>query len=291
MEVTLLLVLVFAVSLDLIVAEPPSILHPVVWFGKIISGFERLRFEKRWVEILYGAFCCLIIIVFALILAFLPIPYPLSFIWAVYLLFTSISIKSMVDHARACTASGVDRKAVQMIVSRDTEKLSEDQLCSAVIESMAENYVDGVVAPLFYFAIFGIAGAVVYRAVNTCDAMIGYRKGRYEAFGKFAARLDDLLGFIPARLSLIFFEFLKRGALSYGLKKNVKLNGCTIAAMSYLLEVKLEKPLHYSLPGKNASTRDVERAIGAFLKLSLLAFIFTAIAVAIRIVLLTKLQF
>ncbi len=207
MGITEVAILLFALMLDAAIAEPPAFLHPVVWFGKVISGFERLRFERRWMEILYGAFCCLTVIALALILAFLPLPHPLNLLWAVYLLFSSVSVKSMVDHAKACVVNGVDRKAVQMIVSRNTEELSDEQLCSAVIESMAENYVDGVVAPLFYFAIFGVAGAVVYRAVNTCDAMIGYRRGRYEAFGKFAARLDDMLNYIPARLSLLFSSF------------------------------------------------------------------------------------
>jgi adenosylcobinamide-phosphate synthase len=287
MELALLLV---AILIDWFIAEPPAFLHPVVWFGKIISGLERLRFEKRLAEILYGAFCCLIVVTFALILALLPLPYPLNFLWAIYLLFSSISIKSMVEHAKACVVSGVDREAVQMIVSRNTEGLSEEQLCSAVIESVAENYVDGVVAPLFYFSIFGVAGAVVYRAVNTCDAMIGYRKGRYEAFGKFAARFDDLLNYIPARLSLLFFEFLRRGSFSYGLRRNVKLNGCAIAAMSYLLGVKLEKPGYYSLPGREPTVEDVRKAIKVFIKLTVIAVLFTAIAVAVRIVLLTKLH-
>ncbi len=283
-------VLLLALILDFFISEPPALLHPVVWFGRLISLFEKVKFSRRKVEILYGTFCCLSVISFALILALLPLPYPASFLWSVYLLFSAISIRSMVNHAKACIINGLDRKAVQMIVSRNTDELSEEQLCSAVIESVAENYVDGVVAPLFYFSIFGVAGAVIYRAVNTCDAMIGYRKGRYEAFGKFAARLDDLLNYIPARLSLIFFEFLKRGAIIYGLKNNVKLNGCAISAISYVLGVKLEKPGHYSLPGKSPDAKDVEGAISAFIILSLLAAIFVAVITATRIVLLTKLQ-
>uniref|UniRef100_A0A7C3RDZ4 Probable cobalamin biosynthesis protein CobD n=1 Tax=Archaeoglobus fulgidus TaxID=2234 RepID=A0A7C3RDZ4_ARCFL len=283
-------VLLLAIILDFTIGEPPLLLHPVVWFGRLISFFEKLKFDRRWKEILYGAFCCLSVVSLALFLALIPLPYPLSFFWSVYLLFSAVSIRSMVDHAKMCIKNGIDRKAVQMIVSRNTEELSEDQLCSAVIESVAENYVDGVFAPLFYFSIFGVAGAVVYRAVNTCDAMIGYRKGRYEAFGKFAARLDDLLNYVPSRLSLIFFEFLKRGSIVYGLKNNVKLNGCAISAISYVLGVKLEKPGYYSLPGKIPDVKDVERALGVFIKLSLLAVIFTAIITAIRLVLLTKLQ-
>ncbi|MBO8179083.1 MAG: cobalamin biosynthesis protein CobD [Archaeoglobus sp.] len=290
MVITEIAVLLSALVLDFFIAEPPALLHPVVWFGKLISLFEKIKFSRRKVEILYGTFCCLSIISLALILALLPLPYPASFLWSAYLLFSAISIRSMVNHAKACIVNGLDRKAVQMIVSRNTGELSEEQLCSAVIESVAENYVDGVVAPLFYFAIFGVAGAVVYRAVNTCDAMIGYRKGRYEAFGKFAARLDDLLNYIPARLSLVFFEFLRRGAIIYGLKNNVKLNGCAISSISYVLGAKLEKPGHYSLPGKSPDVKDVERAISAFITLSLLAVIFTVIMTAIRIVLLTKLQ-
>ncbi|MCS7144142.1 MAG: adenosylcobinamide-phosphate synthase CbiB [Archaeoglobaceae archaeon] len=283
--------LILAISLDLIFAEPPLFLHPVVWFGKILEVFKKFfsKVEKKanWIQFLYGFLASITVLFFAFILVIAPIPQPFKFIWHLYLLFSAISIKSMIQHAENCLHSNFSPEEVQKIVSRDTTKLNDPQLRSAVIESTAENYVDGVFSPLFYFSIFGIAGAVVYRAINLCDSMIGYR-GRYEFFGKFSARLDDLANFIPARLALIFFEFFRRGAFSYGIKNKVKLNGCTISAMSYVLGVKLEKPGYYSLPGRNATDEDVLVAIKIFKKLSLMAILFACLISTIRIFLLTQ---
>lgn len=281
------LVLLLAVLLDVLISEPPLAIHPVFWFGKLISFFEKLKITNPVADLVYGIFSTLTVAFFSLILVFLPIPQPWNYLWHSYLLFSAISIKSMISHAERCVRDGIDRNAVQQIVSRDATELDEGQLCSAVIESVAENYVDGVVSPLFYFSIFGIGGAMFYKAVNTCDAMIGYRVGRYEHFGKFAAKIDDILNFLPARLSLVFFELMKRGAVRYGLENNVKLNGCTIAAMSYVLGVKLEKPGHYMLPGRGANTSLVWESVRVFKVLSAIAVAFFAFITAIRIMLLT----
>src|SRR5262249_46813113 len=96
------------------------------------------------------------------------------------------------------------RVALRSLCSRDPSELSREELLAATIESLAENASDSFVAPLFYFALFGIPGAIAYRAINTLDAMIGYR-GKSEALGKFAARLDDVANFIPARLTALLF--------------------------------------------------------------------------------------
>src|SRR5262249_26548740 len=93
------------------------------------------------------------------------------------------------------------RQAVSQIVGRDARSLDEAGVCRAAIESCAENFSDGVVAPAFYFALFGLPGLLAYKAVNTADSMIGHRNTRYAAFGWAAARLDDVLNFVPARLS------------------------------------------------------------------------------------------
>ncbi|MEM4702395.1 MAG: adenosylcobinamide-phosphate synthase CbiB, partial [Archaeoglobaceae archaeon] len=264
---------------------PPNLAHPVVWFGKLISAFERLflKIEKSppFVHFLFGLFTTILVLSFALSLTLIPIPEPYIHVWHIFLLFSSFSIKSMIMHAKECLEKEMDPDIVQKIVSRDTKKLNKPQLRSAVIESTAENFVDGVFAPLFYFSIFGIAGAVVYRAINTLDSMIGYR-GKYEFFGKFAARLDDVANYIPARLSLLFFEFLKRGSFRYGLRNKVKLNGCTISAMSYLLGVKLEKPGFYSLPGRDAEDEDVKKAIKIFKILSAMAILFSISILLLR---------
>ncbi|MEM1578815.1 MAG: adenosylcobinamide-phosphate synthase CbiB [Archaeoglobaceae archaeon] len=280
-----ILLLFFAVILDFLIAEPPLFLHPVVWFGKIAKAFEKAfaALEKygSLIQFFLGTVATLFAVLLALMLAILPLPQPLQFLWEAYLLLSSISIKSMLQHVSKCTESNFNPKEVQKIVSRDTSKLNYSQLRSAVIESTAENYVDGVFAPLFYFSIFGVAGAIVYRAINTMDSMIGYR-GRYEYFGKFSARLDDVANYIPARISLLFFEIFKLGSVAYGLKNKVKLNGCTIAAMSYVLGVKLEKPGFYTLPGREAEDSDVVAALRIFKILSLMAVVFSLLLLIIR---------
>uniref|UniRef100_A0A7J3M3Y3 Probable cobalamin biosynthesis protein CobD n=1 Tax=Archaeoglobus fulgidus TaxID=2234 RepID=A0A7J3M3Y3_ARCFL len=280
-----LYLLILAVLLDRIFKEPPLFAHPVVWFGKIIAFFQRI-FEKLersgvFLHFLLGFTLTALLVFFAIFLAKIPLPQPLQFLWHLYLLFSSISIWSMIGHAENCIKKSFDPAEVQKIVSRDTKKLSKPQLRSAVIESTAENFVDGVFAPLFYFSLFGIVGAVVYRAINTADAMIGYR-GRYEYFGKVSAKLDDVLNFVPARLSLLFFEILRRGSFFYGLKNRVKLNGCTITAMSYVLGVKLEKPGYYSLPGRDPEDFDVVRAVKLFKAISLLSVAFSALIILLK---------
>ncbi|WP_198002010.1 adenosylcobinamide-phosphate synthase CbiB [Archaeoglobus veneficus] len=277
-------VLLLAVILDFAFGEPPSFAHPVVWFGKLIGFFDSKWNRRGLPDVIAGAFFTFIVIAFALLLSQSPslLPQPFDFLVSTYLLFSCISIRSMVDHAKATISNGVDAKKVQMIVSRDTSKLSRHQLCSAVIESVAENFVDGVLAPLLYFAIFGLPGAVVYRAINVCDAMVGYRTPEYEKFGKFAARIDDAANFIPARLSVLLFALLNPRALK-AYRHSVKLNGHAMVAMAYTLRVTLEKPGSYIIKaGRLPSERDVERSISVFWMVSCLAVLFSAVLIVLK---------
>ncbi len=268
-----IILLVIAFGLDLAFGEPPLIVHPVFWFGKIVEFFDKFRSGKPGYDFVLGTLTVLSVVTFAYLLCSIPLNVFVKTLWGAYLLFSSISVRSMVSHVEECIKSNMDPEKVQMIVSRDTSKLSTYQLNSAVIESVAENFVDGVFAPIFYFVIFGLPGAVIYRAVNVCDAMVGYRNEKYEYFGKFAARLDDILNYIPSRISLLLYEIVKRGSFVYGIKNRVKLNGCTIPAMSYVLEVKLEKPGSYSLPGRFPDIEDVTKSIKLFKKLSMATFL------------------
>ncbi|MEL6607969.1 MAG: adenosylcobinamide-phosphate synthase CbiB [Pseudomonadota bacterium] len=130
-----------------------------------------------------------------------------------------IAQKSLVQHVvavadglRQSTASG--RAAVAMIVGRDTSDMTDSAVARAAIESAAENHSDGVVAPIFWFAVLGLPGLVAYKAINTADSMIGYRTPRHEEFGMASARLDDLVNWIPARLTAILI-LLVHGALRH----------------------------------------------------------------------------
>jgi len=137
-----------------------------------------------------------------------------------------------------------------MLVSRNTKTLSKEQLYSAAIESLAENFVDGVVSPLFYYLLFGLPGIIIQRCVNTMDAMIGYRNEKYEKFGKVAARFDDVLNFIPARISvLLFMPFNPKGVITasktFG---GIKINGTySISAMAGVLNIRLWKQNVYDI--------------------------------------------
>jgi len=136
---------------------------------------------------------------------------------------------------------------IKYLVSRDTEHLSDSDINKAAIETYAENLSDGVIAPLFYLILFGLWGAFVYKAINTLDSMVGYRNERYEKFGKFAAKLDDVVNYIPARVTAVLIVLLKGRHLGLPLRKiwtqgskHESLNaGYPIAAMALSLGVKL----------------------------------------------------
>ncbi len=269
-----ILILILAIILDLVMVEPPEAIHPVVWSGRLIGFFDS-KWRRQKIDFAAGTFFTLVVVTFALILSLLPflLPHPLSPIISAYFLFSCISIRSMVEHAKATISNGIDSRKVQMIVSRDTRMLNSNQLCSAVIESIAENFVDGVFAPLLYFSIFGLPGAMVYRAINVCDAMIGYKTPEYEKFGKFAARLDDVANFLPARISVLLFALLNPASLK-AYRHTVKLNGHAMVAMAYTLGVSLEKPGCYSIDaGREPDEKDIEKATSVFWKLSFMTIL------------------
>ena len=283
--------LVIAVAFDLCLGEPPVFAHPVVWYGKLMSVFERAN-TQNFPSFFSGTFSTLAVLSLSYVLV--RIPYILmkfnvyakivSFLLLVYLLKCTFSIKSMVEHVNAAVESDFEASRVQMLVSRDVRELSYEMRCSAVVESIAENFVDSVMAPLFYYSFSGLSGAMVYRAANTCDAMIGYRNRRYYWFGKFAARLDDVLNFIPARLSVIFMSIL---TLKYGRGRKTikavfegiegKVNACSMIAMAYALNLRLEKPGYYVInpEGKLPGRDDVVLAIRIFRELAIMAAVFT----------------
>jgi len=207
------IILSLALVTDLTLGEFPRWVHPVVWLGKVIS--LELRFAPRsgrWSQLAYGAaMVTLTTAAFALaayfVLTYLQGVNTIAYVLvAVFLLKSTFSIKEL--RRAALKVKGFlkeddltqARLESRALVSRDTSQLDKPHLVSATLESIAENTSDSLIAPLFYFLLLGVPGAIVYRVVNTFDAMIGYH-GKYERLGKFAARLDDGLNFIPARLS------------------------------------------------------------------------------------------
>ena len=192
--------------------------HPTVLFGRVIAALDRLlNREDRSAgqRRLAGALAIALVLILAImagqllagLISRLP-GYPLAgFLAEAVLASIFLAHKSLIDHVDAVAAAlrsgGVPagRQAVARIVGRDVSDLDEPAIARAAIESLAENFADGVVAPAFWYCIAGLPGLIAYKAVNTADSMIGYRTPRHLAFGWAAARLDDLLNWLPARLS------------------------------------------------------------------------------------------
>ncbi len=199
-----------ALVLDALAGEPDWLWsrapHPAIVIGRLIDRLDRALNEGTG-QRAKGVVAILVLVAVAtlagLLIAAIPIAGPVLSVLLVAIL---LAQKSLVDHVRAVAEAlpeGLDaaRREIAKIVGRDPATLQEPDIARAAIESAAENLSDGVVAPAFWFAIAGLPGIVVYKAVNTADSMIGHKNDRYRDFGWAAARLDDLLNFIPARLA------------------------------------------------------------------------------------------
>lgn len=217
-----LIVLSLALLLDRFIGDPPQlwqrIPHPVVLFGKAISWGEKrlndrdlpasvLRRNGMWLTLGLVAAC---VIIGFLIESLLPFAGTVGAIAEVAIVAVLLAQKSLADHVRAVAQAlrddGIEggRKAVSMIVGRNPEYLDEGGVSRAAIESLAENASDGIVAPAFWFLVGGLPGLFAYKLVNTADSMIGHLNDRYRDFGRFAAKLDDVANYVPARLTGLF---------------------------------------------------------------------------------------
>lgn len=211
-------IVVAALAFDALLGDPDRLWrrlpHPVVWIGAFIGVLDRTLNREHWSASRRKAagVGALILLVAVSALSGLGIEAALPQNLFGYLalgLIASVLIaqRSLYQHVvrvRAAFAGGglnAAREAVAMIVGRDPDQLDEAGVCRAAIESCAENFSDGVVAPVFWLALLGLPGLLTYKAINTADSMIGHRTMRHESFGWAAARLDDLVNFIPARLS------------------------------------------------------------------------------------------
>jgi adenosylcobinamide-phosphate synthase len=266
----IILVLLIALILDLIFGEPPNAWHPVAWLGKLISLEAKLAPRRgRLRQFAYGVGMVLITLGLIVTVVFFLLAYLGKFNFIAYalvaglLLKFSLSLRGLshaVDTVRALLSKdklAQARLSLKSLVSRDTTELNKRQVISATVESAAENICDSFVAPLFYFFIFGVAGAIAYRVINTFDTMIGYH-GQWEHLGKFAARLDDVANFIPARLTaliIVLASLVCRKNISQAWhimirdhKKTESPNaGWTMSAIAGALGVQLEKVDHYRL--------------------------------------------
>ncbi|MCF8079750.1 MAG: adenosylcobinamide-phosphate synthase CbiB [Desulfobacterales bacterium] len=207
-------VLPAACAMDLVLGDPHRMPHPVRWMGSAISWseprFRALSLDLRLSGALMtgGLVAGSWAVAAAALAAARGVDPTVAALLEVLILYFCISTRSLASEAegihRALFSGPLNRARKQLgrIVGRDTENLSREQIARAAVETVAENLVDGVVAPLFFAAIGGAPLAAAYRMVNTLDAMIGYRNERYRRFGAFAARLDDVANWLPARISV-----------------------------------------------------------------------------------------
>lgn len=242
-----------AYVLDLIFGEFEKlkfIKHPIILIGNYISWFQK-KFYKD--SILRGSFLTI-----STVLVVFVISYILSLIDNVFvqgfLASFTLASKMLYDSVKDIVSSDdldVKKQKISYLVSRDTSEMSNSDVNKAAVETYGENLSDGVIAPLFYLICFGIVGAYVYKAINTLDSMVGYRNEKYENFGKVSAILDDIVNYIPARITAVLialFFFSKSALTEFGKfgKKHDSLNaGLPISAIALGLGVKLGGPTSY----------------------------------------------
>ncbi len=262
--------LLIALVIDLAFGEPPNAWHPVAWLGNLISFGMRLAPRRGKVkQLVFGIIIVIIAIAIITASAHLLLGYLketnalLSVALSALILKFTFSLRGLRQAATSIKSLLVRdelnkaRFSLRSLVSRDTATLDKSQIVAATVESVAENSCDSFIAPLFYFLIFGVPGAIAYRIINTFDAMIGYR-GDYEYLGKFAARLDDAANFIPARLAaliIVISAWISRNSPSQAwyimLRDHNKTQspnaGWTMSAIAGALGVQLEKTGCYIL--------------------------------------------
>ena len=218
-----MLTAIIAFFMDMLIGDPNSRWHPVVLMGKLIGVLERWFYRESdsdGKKFAAGAMLVLItlLVSYEAAAAVIMLSYQIPWEWGSaaaggLLLSFTISPKSLAKAGKGIYTLLIlgeiekAREKVGWIVGRDTENLSEAEIVRATVETIAENTVDGIIAPLFFFVIGGLPMAVLYRAANTMDSMIGYKNDKYLYFGRAAARLDDVLNYIPARITGVLFVF------------------------------------------------------------------------------------
>jgi adenosylcobinamide-phosphate synthase len=247
--------------LDLIFGDPYEMPHPVKLFGKaILIGEKRLNSNKF--RFFKGMLMTLILVTAVWLILFLSLYLieDCQIVWypvASVLVFYGLANRNLIDEAqkveRKLSQEGLEagRKQLSYIVGRDTSQLTPNQIRTAVLETMSENLSDGVIAPLFYYSIGGLPLMFAYKMINTLDSMIGYKNERYLQFGKFAARLDDVANFIPARITaflMVVTSFKWRPFLfiiQYGHKHSSPNAGYPEAALAGILDCRIGGPNTY----------------------------------------------
>jgi len=268
------IVLFAALLIDRITGDPHSSLHPVALLGRFIGTWGRPGYYSPRMQRIEGVIFWLVT-VFFFVLPFYCLtaiaPWYIYIVLAPFFLKVTFAWRSLEEHTLAvvdAVKDGVEngREKVKLLVSRDTASLDRDHILSAGYESMTENLTDSIISPLFYFSIFGLVGAAIYRAANTMDAMLGYRDERIR-LGWFSARMDDIANFIPARVTVLFlllyFLFKGRSSNAFRVMRRDKSlrpgfnGGIVMAVMAGGCGTRFEKPGIYTIGDGERSLDEV----------------------------------
>ena len=263
--ITAILPLFVGWMLDIIFGDPAKLPHPIVWFGKAIAFFEH-RLNKGSHRKLKGALVAISLIVSVFVVTYLIRHYLYllpsitgrgwGWVFDSIIIFFCLAGTTLIREVRQVFLA-VDRsleegrKQVARIVGRDTTELSAQEVRTAALETLAENLSDGVIAPLFWLAILGLPGMMAYKMVNTLDSMIGYKTERYKDFGCWAAHIDDIANYIPARLTALLMAIAspRKGLLRFiwrnGRRHASPNSGYPEAALAGILNCRFGGPHYY----------------------------------------------
>ncbi len=256
--------LIVALLIDLLLGDPVYPFHPIRLMGNAISTIDKTVSKIAINGYLQGALLWVLAVGFSLSV-FVLLPQQVwqlhsvaGSVLSIYLFYSCIAFTDLLGHAKRvieATKSGPiteAREKLSWIVGRETKELSQTEIYKAVIETLAENFSDGVIAPLFYALLFGLPGIIVYKVINTLDSMVGYKQGRFKKLGYVSAKIDDVANYIPARLTMLFlmipvlFDREKRQTIFIDRKKHSSPNaGCPEAAMAVVLNIKMGGAARY----------------------------------------------
>ena len=297
-----LVIIGFALLLDFKFGDPKNKYHPTAWIGTFLAKLTPITKNENSTVEKFGGVCIIIITSGLVILLLFTMNIAISLITIDYvsliisviigglLLKSTIAIHGMEKHAKSVLESideknlDVARNNLSMIVKRNTKNLDKNHIISGVLESISENTVDGITGPLFYYAIFGLPGAFVYRVINTADSMIGYKTDLFKNVGWFAATCDSVLNYIPSRLTGLVM-IISAAILQNNWKESYKIMirdgkktespnaGYPMAALAGALETKFEKINHYKLgDGEIILTKDHVHSAISIMKLTSVLF-------------------
>ena len=262
MDITsIVIALVLGAILDRLFGDPSWLPHPVVGFGKMISFFEH-RLNKGTNKVRKGAFTSVFLIAMVfivssfIVVAAFYINYWLGTAVMAVAVFFCLAGKTLEDEVAAVFRAADrslenGRKQVSRIVGRDTSELTDHEVRTASLETLAENLSDGVIAPLFWYLILGVPGMMTYKMVNTLDSMIGYKNERYLDFGRIAAKTDDIFNYIPARITALIMVVvagrpsLIKFVMKYGPMHASPNSGYPESALAGILDCRFGGPHNY----------------------------------------------